>query len=257
MDSAIINKKNNKTLMKLKELLQKRLGGAQSREVEHFADQFFTYAPEDEIALRPMEAIYGATLSSWSFLNRFSVNQAKIQVFNPDLEQHGWHSNHTVIQILAVDSPFIVDSVRMELNRQGIGIHVIQNIVLWVHREGGDFNGLAAPGEGTAESYIYLEVDRHTEAELLKGLQAELMISMAAVSVSVQDFLPMKALAADCAASLAAVGYEQEKDFTEWLLDDHFTFLACDQVEFHHDVAKVKKRLCIRCADIIKPGTSG
>lgn len=241
MDSAIINKKNNKTLMKLKELLQKRLGGAQSREVEHFADQFFTYAPEDEIALRPMEAIYGATLSSWSFLNRFSVNQAKIQVFNPDLEQHGWHSNHTVIQILAVDSPFIVDSVRMELNRQGIGIHVIQNIVLWVHREGGDFNGLAAPGEGTAESYIYLEVDRHTEAELLKGLQAELMISMAAVSVSVQDFLPMKALAADCAASLAAVGYEQEKDFTEWLLDDHFTFLACDQVEFHHDVAKVKK----------------
>ena len=241
MDSEIANKKNNKTLIKLKELLHKRLGGTPSHDVGQFADQFFTYAPEDEIAQRPMEALYGATLSSWSFLKSFNATRAKVQVFNPDLEQHGWHSNHTVIQILATDSPFIVDSVRMELNRQGIGIHVIQNIVLWIHREGEEFKELAATGKGTSESYIYLEVDRHTEPELLKGLQSELMTAMAAVSVSVKDFLPMKAGAAECAAGLAVAGYEQEKEFTEWLLDDHFTFLASDQIEFHADGMRVTK----------------
>jgi glutamate dehydrogenase len=231
MDSEIANKKNNKTLVKLKELLQKRLEEPQSSAVGQFADQFFTYAPEEEIAQRPTEALYGATLSSWSFLNRFDAACSKIHVFNPDLEQHGWHSSHTVIQILAVDSPFIVDSVRMELNRQGIGIHVIQNVVLWVQREGEDFQGLASTGEGVSESYIYMEVDRHTELELLKGLQDELMTTMAAVSVSVKDFVPMKTRAAECANALAAAGYTQEQAFTEWLLEDHFTFLASDEVE--------------------------
>ncbi|MGY8868902.1 MAG: NAD-glutamate dehydrogenase [Pseudomonadales bacterium] len=241
MDSEIANKKNNKTLIKLKELLQKRLGGEQAPKVEQFADQFFTYAPEDEIAQRPIEAIYGATLSSWSFLKQFDTSCSKIQVFNPDLEQHGWHSNHTVVQILTVDSPFIVDSVRMELNRQGIGIHVIQNVVLWVDRKDEALNELTSNGEGATESYIYLEVDRHTEPELLKGLQSELMLAMTAVSVSVKDFISMKDRAAGCAEALGVAGHEQEKAFTEWLMDDHFTFLASDQVNFNDSEMQVEE----------------
>ena len=47
MDNEIANKKNNKTLVKLKELLHKRLGDAQSPAVGQFADHFFTYAPKE------------------------------------------------------------------------------------------------------------------------------------------------------------------------------------------------------------------
>ncbi len=232
MDSELTIKNNNKTLVKLKELFTRRLVDKQAADISHFADKFFTYAPEDEIALRPIEALYGATLSSWSFLDSFGDSNAKIQVYNPDLEQHGWHCNHTVIQILKVDSPFIVDSVRMELNRQGIGIHVIQNMVLHVERDGDKFSSLCEAGNGRDESFIYLEVDRHTEPELLRNVQAELMTAMAAVTASVKDFLPMKARAEAYAGYLGERGFSEEQGFANWLLDDHFTFLGSDLVEF-------------------------
>ncbi len=239
MDSDIATKKNNKTLLKLKELFNRRLEEDQAQPITQFSDLFFTYAPEDEVALRPMEALYGATLSTWSFLQSFDGLSSKIQVFNPDLEQHGWHSNHTVIQILSPDTPFIVDSVRMELNRQAIGIHVIQNVVLNVIRDGNTFMSLSESNKGADESVVYLEVDRHAEPELLKRLHAELSTAMAAVSVSVKDFATMKARAAECAESLGQRGYQEEQAFTQWLMDDHFTFLGSDQLAYEGEEINV------------------
>ena len=44
-----------------------------------------------------------------------------MRVYNPDFEQHGWQSPHTVVEIVTDDMPFLVDSVTMELSRQGYG----------------------------------------------------------------------------------------------------------------------------------------
>ena len=43
--------------------------------------------------------------------------QAKVRVYNPQIEQHGWQSTHTVVEVVTDDMPFLVDSVSMALNR--------------------------------------------------------------------------------------------------------------------------------------------
>ena len=60
---------------------------------------------------------------------------AKLRVYNPKLEQHGWQSTHTVVEIVNDDMPFLVDSVGMELNRHGLGIHLIIHPVVAVRRD--------------------------------------------------------------------------------------------------------------------------
>ena len=38
--------------------------------------------------------------------------------FNPDFEEHGCQSTHTIVEVLHKDVPVLVDSIRMELNRR-------------------------------------------------------------------------------------------------------------------------------------------
>ena len=56
----------------------------------------------------------------------------KLRVYNPRLDEHGWQSTHTVIEIVNDDMPFLVDSVTMEVNRQGLTLHLIVHPVLTV-----------------------------------------------------------------------------------------------------------------------------
>ena len=211
MDTDSADNNKQRTLFKMKDLFSKRLPDSQASAVAHFADLLFTYAPDDEMVQRPIEGLYGSTLSCWGFIEQFDGKGAKAQVFNPDLEQHGWHSNHTVIQLLMNDCPFIVDSVRMALNRLNIGIRVVQNVVLHTERDGGKLVSTVAPDKGVAESLIYLEVDRHTEADLLKRMRSELITTLKAVEVSVRDFHAMKDRVSAASKALGLAGYEKEQ----------------------------------------------
>ena len=105
-------------------------------------------------------------------MQQYDRNAPKVRLFNPDLEQNGWHRSHTVIQLLFPDMPFLVDSVRMALNQEQIGIHAIYNTVLHSTRQDDQLTGLDQGGE--AESLIYLEVDLQSDAECLQQLRQRL-----------------------------------------------------------------------------------
>ena len=59
----------------------------------------------------------------------------KVRVYNPRFEEHGWQSTHTAVEIVTDDMPFLIDSVSMELNRRGCGVHLIIHPVLRVRRD--------------------------------------------------------------------------------------------------------------------------
>ena len=89
-------------------------------------------------------------------------------MYNPDLEQHGWQSPHTAIELVCDDMPFVVDSLTMELNRLGLRLHLLIHPVLTVRRDaGGQLIEVLAPGESAAdarrESVLHAEVDRETD----------------------------------------------------------------------------------------------
>ena len=91
--------------------------------------------PED-VAATPVEDLYGTLLSHWQFAQRREPGKPKIRVLNPVAGEHGWSSRHTVIEIVNDDMPFLVDSVSMEVNRQGLTLHLIVHPIFAVERDG-------------------------------------------------------------------------------------------------------------------------
>ncbi|WP_411384116.1 NAD-glutamate dehydrogenase [Pseudomonas sp. L7] len=218
-------------------------------QVALFAEQFFGIISLDELTQRRLSDLAGCTLSAWRTIERFDPSTAQVRVYNPDYERHGWQSTHTVVEVLHHDLPFLVDSVRTELNRRGYSIHTLQTTVLSARRgPKGELLELlpkGTQGEGVShESLMYLEIDRCANAAELTSLTCELELVLADVRVVVADFDPMKAKVRDLLALVGenAFGPAQNdktevQSFLTWLLDNHFTFLGYEEFVVESDAA--------------------
>src|SRR6202020_2324124 len=122
----------------------------------------------------------------------------KVEVYNPVVDRDGWHSPYTVVQIISDDMPFIVDSVTMELSRQGYGIELIVHPVMRVVRDGdGELQEGLEPGGVSfgflAESVIQVEVVREPAPERLGVLHAGVELVLEEVRAAVEDWAVMRA----------------------------------------------------------------
>ena len=87
------------------------------------ADRFARHFYRD---VAPSDLLSGTSSTStvlpWpsSYLGRAPAGAPKLRAYNPRLEQHGWQSAHTIVEIVNDDMPFLVDSASMELNRHGL-----------------------------------------------------------------------------------------------------------------------------------------
>ncbi|WP_339473207.1 NAD-glutamate dehydrogenase [Pseudomonas fluorescens] len=210
-------------------------------QVALFAEQFFGIISLDELTQRRLSDLAGCTLSAWRLLERFDHAQPQVRVYNPDYERHGWQSTHTAVEVLHHDLPFLVDSVRTELNRRGYSIHTLQTTVLSVRRGSkGELLEIlpkGSTGEGVLhESLMYLEIDRCANAAELNVLSKELEQVLGEVRVAVADFEPMKAKVQELLTKLDTSAFVVDADekteiksFLEWLVGNHFTFLGYEE----------------------------
>jgi glutamate dehydrogenase len=123
-------------MQQLKATIRQRLPKERAAPLGSFVDHFFAHAADQDLGSWRLDDLYGATLAIWHFLQQRSASEEiKVRVFNPDFERHGWQSTHTVIEVMQPDMPFIVDSLRMELNRRNLTIHAIINTVFSIRRD--------------------------------------------------------------------------------------------------------------------------
>jgi glutamate dehydrogenase len=207
--------------------------------ITKFSDQFFGIVPLEELLARHDTDLLGCTLSFWRFFQSYDGQGEKLRVFNPDIQQHGWQSTHSVVEILHCDSPFLVDSVRMLLNRQGYAIHTLQNSVMAVKRNSeGVLESVLDPHSKSTqaqfESVMYIEIDRCASAAELKRVATSLGEVLSHVRAAVVDFAAMgeqaralmKSLKSKKFGFFPAAERKECEAFIAWLLDDHFTFLG-------------------------------
>src|SRR5215210_2928649 len=159
--------------------VRERVDGEQAPQVEGFVRQYYGWVPPEDLAGRSELDVYGAALAHWNFLHSRKPGETKVRVYNPDFEQHGWQSTHTVVEVATDDMPFLVDSLSMELNRHGYGIHLAIHPVMHVRRdEAGDLVALVPAGvddaNAPAESALHVEIDQQTEPAALETLLADL-----------------------------------------------------------------------------------
>lgn len=228
-------------LTPLHTLINERNDANLAGQLTRFADLYYSGAPSDEVLNRSVEDLYGATVSCWQFVQKRKSGEAKVRVFNPDHENHGWQSLHTVIEIVFDDIPFLVDSIRMQLNARQMSLHAIHYCVLHATRESdgslktsGQWN---KPAKGKqSEAIIYIEVDHHSDQQLMQDLAFDIQQVLHDVQRCTRDFPAMLSKAHETANELRKACTINDKntcaesaDFVDWMADNHFTFLAYDE----------------------------
>src|ERR1700729_108307 len=86
--------------------VRERLPGAGGSPCESFVRQYYLRVPAEDLVTRDRLDLYGAAVAHWNLAQQRAPGQAKVRVHNPDFEQHGWRSPHTVIEIVSDDMPF-------------------------------------------------------------------------------------------------------------------------------------------------------
>ncbi len=168
-------------------------------------------------------------------------------MISPVAGEHGWSSRHTVIEIVNDDMPFLVDSASMEVNRQGLTLHLIVHPIFAVERDaGGALKGLyprEKKPDGARESFMHIEVDRLADpmarAQLAEGIERVLGDVRAAVTDWKAMVAQLRAVIADIdrqAPPLAREEVAENRDFLQWLAEDHLLLLGYRQHDFtDHD----------------------
>ncbi|GAB97198.1 glutamate dehydrogenase [Kineosphaera limosa] len=206
-------------------------------------------AAEDLVDRRP-EDLVGATLSHRSLALERPVGQARVRVFTPTVEELGWSTGHTVVEIVTDDMPFLVDSVTAELDRQNRAVHVLVHPQLVVRRDAGgrllevldiDVDQIpqvaqaADPGETVgAESWMHLQIDRESDLPDREYITQRLQEVLDAVRVSGEDWQSMQARAraiADEIAQHPPKGVDEQEvseaaALLDWMARGNFIFLG-------------------------------
>ncbi len=209
--------------------------------VEKFTFNLYGNVANEDMFGRNDSDLYGAALSLWQTLNTQADDNAKIRVFNPEIARHGWESKHTIVEIVVKDMPFLVDSVRIALNRHNITAHLLLHYPLQTFRNAkGDITEFYKLGTKesptTRQTVFHIEIDRMTDKSTMDNLIAELDSVMQDVSLAVVDWQPIKAKLTQVIAELPAnsgkASAEQIAETTEflnWLAKDNFTLLGYRQ----------------------------
>jgi glutamate dehydrogenase len=204
--------------------------------------------PEERIEHNDVFNWYGTTIDYWRFASQYQPHQTKVRVYNPQFEEDGWQTSHTVIRILIKNMPFLVDSIRMALNRQNLTVHWVmhtrfkthrdeqgQLLEIWPHDEEVPFQDRK---EEPYESLIHLEVDRQTETVVLEKITEELLKVLNEVRQAVDDWQFMRQTMGDVLQNLETESppidtqeIHEVCEFLRWAQVNHFTFLGYREYE--------------------------
>ena len=218
--------------------VRERVPDKQCSSCESFVRQYYHRVPAEDLVTRDPLDLYGAAVAHWNLALLRAPGQAKVHVDNPDFEVHGWRSPHTVIEIVSDDMPFLVDSVTMELSRQGYSIDLMIHPVIRVRRDQhGALTEVLEPvdaGEGAIPEWImHAEVVRETDAARLRELGEGIERVLDDVRRVVEDSAAMRGRAVALIDELdgypppvGTIEREAVKAFLAWLANGHFTFLG-------------------------------
>jgi glutamate dehydrogenase len=215
-----------------------RVDASEAESAEQFVRRYFALVAPDDIIYTSFDTLIGGALSLWEFGKQRKPGTPKIRLFNPSTEVNGWGLEHTVIEIVNDDMPFLVDSISAEVLRRERVIHLLLHPIARVRREAAG-NRLeltatqSAPIDAIVESYMHIEIDEETEPAELESIRAGIENVLAEVRMAVNDWRAARQRLTEDIAELEshpqpmpAEEVEEAKAFLKWLDDGNFIFLG-------------------------------
>jgi glutamate dehydrogenase len=219
-----------------------RLPAERAAALSSFITQFYGNVAIDDLAGESPDNLYAAALSLWNFAAQRAPGTAKVRVYNPRLDEQGWHSSHTVVEMVNDDMPFLVDSLTAALNQRDLTVYLVIHPIVRVIRDRGGNRAASGKGEEVAESQMQIRINEQTAPDTLAEIKYVLEKVLADVRAATSDWKQMRARAADilasldkAPASLPSDEVAEAKAFLQWLNDDHFTYLGYREYDFLGD----------------------
>jgi len=237
--SGLSNDETQKIIEQVKAYIKTHAPENEIESLNTFTQRYYTAAPLEDIKERSIEELYAIMLSHWQFIHERAPGESKIRIFNPTKEKDGWESTHTIIQLSHDDIPFLVDSIRMVINRYNWQIHMIVHFGgMRVKRDNAHRITAILPlgvteEDSFSEAPIYIEIDRLTNESDMSELKADIERVLADVRAAVLDWRKIVGRVEDClremensSTILNSAEVAESRDFLRWLINNNFTFLG-------------------------------
>ena len=254
---ALVNGLPSVILNNVAELIRKKVPVTTAPLVEEFSKLLYGNISTLDLKDRNDSDMYGATLSLWNALNEHNDKNPVINIFNPQVSKHGWKSNHTIIEVIVRDMPFLVDSLRIALARLGVTPHLMLNCPIKIVRDKSKKIEKLSPAsdkkikETTTETVFFIEVDRIAEQSVIDDVVKELESVLSDISLTVNDWKPIKDKLSDSITTIKKSKYKCSKEdhnetleFLNWIINDNFTLMgyrSFDLKAVKGDVALIPK----------------
>ena len=220
-------------------------------ELTTLVERYYQHVPEEELAERTAGALRSAVESHVRLAASRPQGTCQVRAFTPTIDEHGWDAGgHVVIEIVAVDMPFLVDSVTAFLTQRQYGIDLVIHPQFVVRRDitGNltdievDTDELEEIGDADPtrmrESWMHLELDSISEPGALAEIEEGLQRTLRDVAESVEDWQKMTVRAREIVdgfeASPPPIGQAevtQAAQLLSWLADGQFTFMGYREYE--------------------------
>ena len=258
---TLVNGSPSVILKNISQLIKKKVPSESTDLVEKFATLLYKNMSSHDLSDRNDSDMYGATLSLWSSLNEHTDIEPVIHVFNPSVSKNGWKSSHTIIEVIINDMPFLVDSIRIALNRLGLSLHLMISSPLKIVKDKQlNIINIASSIDTdvkatTQETVFFIEIDRQSNQQALDNIKQELLSVVEDITLTVTDWQPMlsqlkqniekvkKSKSQDCQQTK-----KDTVEFLTWLANNNFTLMGYRA----YDVKAVKGDIEL----VAKPETS-
>jgi glutamate dehydrogenase len=203
-----------------------------------FFKRYYAQSEAEDLTRDPA-ALAAAAWGHLRFAQRRPAATPLIRAFNPTLERDGWTSDHTIVETVNDDMPFLVDSATNALRAMGHEIHVTTHPIFHVVRSAtaGELESVSVErGEGRKpESFIHFEIVRETDPDILAAVERRLHSVLSDVRAAVDDWPRMRDRLRNATEALRARGDAAEATaFLEWLRADNFTLLGYRELALVH-----------------------
>jgi len=226
------------TLEKLHKHIDKKLPAEEVEFVKKFAQVLYQKATPDFLEEFDPESLLAIALGAVKLVHPRG-DEIRVRVFNPSYEAEGWQSSYTAVEIALVDRPFIVDTVRAELKRQGLKVHYFLHPILYLKRnpDGTMQRSLDKDEYDIREAYELYLVDRVDDPARLEQIGQRVTSVLRDVLKATDDYQLMKDKAAHARDYLGTVRERLDDEqkaadvreceqFMDWLAAGNFTFLG-------------------------------
>ncbi len=188
-----------------------------------FLENFYSQNKSQDFRDYKIEELEKGVLSAYEFFLNKPHRQFKIRIHNPSF------SNHTILEIVNDDMPFLVDSIALQFDKFGIEIkNIIHPIYCPSRNQNGDLQKLLKNHDAKEkqESLIQIHLEKIYNPDELKNIVEQLTRLLTAIQMVVDDFQKMVDLANKAKKSLNKNSGEIS-DFIDWITNGNFIFLGC------------------------------